>query len=348
MISLKCLFRKKKVKVCIITIGLILTSILLLISLEKYFTRKQNDIFLNYSKLVVINDYDILPNLQKIGNISNIKRVVAFKENNNYDIFKRASYRKYDNNGNLIDYSDNNEDKIMWEVLENDGLKDYILVYSDKEFNLNLKENEIVIGINHFWYTSYDKSYYDKIINRNIGFLYAEENIEFLIKNVLSTETSILIINNNLYENLLKTNKKIAYTAQVLSFKSQTQIKSSLKGLSDSENYIYSIMTFYENDAGNEVSNLYDLLDLLKLISYISVIIFIVTLIIITCSIIGDLRNDVVLNKKLGFSNFQIIVDIVKKIFLVYISGVMIAFVISYILIMVINCIFKINIYFSM
>lgn len=345
MITLKGFFRKKVTKIYLVTISLLLTVFLLLIGFISYFSYEQDSIFSNYSELVVINDYDLSKSLSNIDNIDNIKRVLAFRENKKYDVFTNSSYTIYDTNGNLVDSSTNTEKKIMWNVMEKEGLEDYILVFPDADFNLTLKENEIVIGINDFWYDSYDSSYYKDIINKKIGFLYNEENVEFTINDVLRVDTSILIVSKNLYDKLLDKNELFVYTANITSIKNQAKLKETLNNLSDSSNYISSIVTYYKNDASNTISSLYDLLDVLNLISYVSIAIFLIILIVIIRNIISDSKRNLILNKKIGFNNIQIKLDVFKKLIFTYIFSILISVINFGILGLIIKYNFEINLF---
>lgn len=345
MITLKGFFRKKVTKIYLVTISLLFTVFLLLIGFISYFSYEQDSIFSNYSELVVINDYDLSKSLSNIDNIDNIKRVLAFRENKKYDVFTNSSYTIYDTNGNLVDSSTNTEKKIMWNVMEKEGLEDYILVFPDADFNLTLKENEIVIGINDFWYDSYDSSYYKDIINKKIGFLYNEENIEFTINDVLRVDTSILIVSKNLYDKLLDKNELFVYTANITSIKNQAKLKETLNNLSDSSNYISSIVTYYKNDASNTISSLYDLLDVLNLISYVSIAIFLIILIVIIRNIISDSKRNLILNKKIGFNNIQIKLDVFKKLIFTYIFSILISVINFSILGLIIKYNFEINLF---
>ena len=199
MILLKSFFRKKVTKVYLIILCILIISYFLLSSLIVYFSDTQNEIYSKYSEIVVINNFDIYDKLSQIKDVKNIERILAFKENKDYKIFGDASYEIYDSNGNLVDSQHNEDNKIMWEVMEREQLEDYVIVYPASRYGYELKDDEIIIAINDFWYDSYEKSSYNKIINQKIGFFYNNQNIEFNICDVIKVNMSSLLISDNLY-----------------------------------------------------------------------------------------------------------------------------------------------------
>lgn len=342
-ILLKGFFRRKETKVYLVIISALLILLLLLIGFISYFSSKQNMIFSESSEVVVINDYDIFDKLKKVKNISNIKRILAFRENKNYDIFAEPYYYV---NGELINDGAGIDNKVAWAVMEKEGIDDFILVYSDADFDMHLDDDEIVIGLDDFWYDSYDKSFYDEMINKKIGFWYGDINLEFNINNVIRMDESILIISKSKYSELLDENKLFVYTADTKIYKYQTKLKKKLGYLSDSENYISVIVTCYKGDNSNIVSSLYDLLDILNLVCNLVIVIFLIVLVIILKNIINDSKDDMFLNRIIGFNKFQVRLDIFIKIFVTYIISILIS-IISFVLIsLVIKFIFDINLIF--
>lgn len=204
MILLKSFFRKKITKVYLIILCILIISYFLLSSLIVYFTDTQNEIYSKYSEIVVINNFDIYDELSQIKDVKNIERILAFKENKDYKIFVDANYEIYDSNGNLVDSQHNEDNKIMWEVMEREQLEDYVLVYPASRYGYELKDDEIIIAINDFWYDSYEKSSYNEIINQKIGFFYNNQNIEFNICDVIKVNMSSLLISDNLYNELIE------------------------------------------------------------------------------------------------------------------------------------------------
>ena len=343
MILLKSFFRKKITKVYLIILCILIISYFLLSSLIVYFTDTQNEIYSKYSEIVVINNFDIYDELNRIKDVKNIERVLAFKENKDYKIFIDANYEIYDSNGNLVDSQHNEDNKIMWEVMERDQLEDYVLVYPASRYGYELKDDEIIIAINDFWYDSYEKSSYNEIINQKIGFFYNNQNIEFNIRNVIKVNMSSLLISDNLYNELIEKKDLFVYTAKANSLKGESKVKQELKNISDEDSYIFSVASYYKDDASDRISSLYDLLDILKLASYLSIFVFLIVLFIIIKNIINDSRKNYLINRKLGFNKNQIKIEILKELLVLFMLSALISILCLMFLIILINAYFSIK-----
>lgn len=343
MILLKSFFRKKITKVYLIILCILIISYFLLSSLIVYFTDTQNEIYSKYSEIVVINNFDIYDELSQIKDVKNIERILAFKENKDYKIFVDANYEIYDSNGNLVDSQHNEDNKIMWEVMEREQLEDYVLVYPASRYGYELKDDEIIISINDFWYDSYEKSSYNEIINQKIGFFYNNQNIEFNICDVIKVNMSSLLISDNLYNELIEKKDLFVYTAKASSLKSESKIKQELKNISDEDSYIFSVASYYKGDASDRISSLYDLLDILKLASYLSIFVFLIVLFIIIKNIINDSKKNYLINRKLGFNKNQIKIEILKELLVLFMLSALISILCLMFLIILINAYFSIK-----
>lgn len=343
MILLKSFFRKKITKVYLIILCILIISYFLLSSLIVYFTDTQNEIYSKYSEIVVINNFDIYDELSQIKDVKNIERILAFKENKDYKIFVDANYEIYDSNGNLVDSQHNEDNKIMWEVMEREQLEDYVLVYPASRYGYELKDDEMIIAINDFWYDSYEKSSYNEIINQKIGFFYNNQNIEFNICDVIKVNMSSLLISDNLYNELIEKKDLFVYTAKASSLKSESKIKQELKNISDEDSYIFSVASYYKDDASDRISSLYDLLDILKLASYLSIFVFLIVLFIIIKNIINDSKKNYLINRKLGFNKNQIKIEILKELLVLFMLSALISILCLMFLIILINAYFSIK-----
>lgn len=343
MILLKSFFRKKVTKVYLIILCILIISYFLLSSLIVYFTDTQNEIYSKYSEIVVINNFDIYDKLSQIKDVKNIERILAFKENKDYKIFRDANYEIYDSNENLVDSQHNEGNKIMWEVMEREQLEDYVIVYPASRYGYELKDDEIIMAINDFWYDSYEKSSYNKIINQKIGFFYNNQNIEFNICDVIKVNMSSLLISDNLYNELIEKKDLFVYTAKASSLKSESKVKQELKEISNEDSYIFSVASYYKDDASDRISSLYDLLDILKLASYLSLFVFLIVLFIIIKNIINDSKKNYLINRKLGFNKNQIKIEILKELLVLFMLSALISILCLMFLIILINAYFSIK-----
>lgn len=343
MILLKSFFRKKVTKVYLIILCILIISYFLLSSLIVYFTDTQNEIYSKYSEIVVINNFDIYDKLSQIKDVKNIERILAFKENKDYKIFRDANYEIYDSNENLVDSQHNEGNKTMWEVMEREQLEDYVIVYPASRYGYELKDDEIIMAINDFWYDSYEKSSYNKIINQKIGFFYNNQNIEFNICDVIKVNMSSLLISDNLYNELIEKKDLFVYTAKASSLKSESKVKQELKEISNEDSYIFSVASYYKDDASDRISSLYDLLDILKLASYLSLFVFLIVLFIIIKNIISDSKKDYLIYRKLGFNKNQIKIEILKELLVLFMLSALISILCLMFLIILINAYFSIK-----
>lgn len=323
---IKSFLRQKVIKVYLIILSILITIAITLSSLTNYFSYIQNDIFQKNSKLIVVTEKDEYKNLVNIKEINNLKKALVFKENKSYNTF-----------------SDSKEDKIQWFTLETEKLKNYILVKPAKEFNLELSNDEIVIGLNSFWYDSYGNEIVNDLINQNIGFLYNNKNVEFSIKKVIPVDSSILIISDNLYKTMIKDQELYAYEGKIDSIKHEFLVNEKLKFIKDTESSAVSLSTFYKGDTSTEVCDLYDLLDLLTFISYIYLAILFIILIIIFKNILSDYKKNAILNRKIGYSNLKIKLETFKSLFLLFIFSIFISVFLYIIIICLSYLFFKIN-----
>lgn len=340
MITLKSFFRKKSSKIYLFILVVLLLAYFLFMSLIAYFTNMQDEIYSDYSEVVIINNQDIYDELVKIENLDNIKQSFAFEENKDYDVFTDASYRIFDNEGNLVDSHENVEDKVIWEVLEREQLDDFVIVLPARDFNYELRNDEIIIAITDFWFDSYDESYFTKMLNQKIGFIYLDDNIEFKILDVIRSDKSFLIISDDLYDKLINQKKLYVYTANITSMREESRIKNSLLDLVDND-AIVSVASYYKNDASDNLSELYDLIDILKLISYISIVVLLVIFLIIIKNVISDAKKNLMLDKKLGFTKIQIKIKVFEELATLLFFAFVISISIYFILIFFLNTFLK-------
>ena len=133
------------------------------------------------------------------------------------------------------------------------------------------------------------------------------------------------------------------YTAKASSLKSESKVKQELKEISNEDSYVFSVASYYKDDASNRISSLYDLLDILKLVSYLSLFVFLIILFIIIKNIINDSKKNYLINRKLGFNKNQIKIEILKELIILFMLSALISILCLMFLIILINAYFSIK-----
>ncbi len=344
MIILKSFYRKKTTKIYLVILSALLTAFVILISLITYFTNMQNDIYYKSSEIVIVNSENLYAELTKITNLTDINRTLVFEENKNYDIIITQNYTIQDVNGNIIDSFEGSHDsnKLTWVAMERGYLENYILVEPASNYNYELGNEEIIIGVSSSFYDIYISSY-DAMINKKIGFIFDDDNLEFKIINVVEADKSILIISDELYEEFINSGTQYAYTAKLSVFKEQTSTKTKLEGLSNNDSHMVYVGTDYINNNSNKISNLYDLLDILTLACYLAIILFLIIVFIVMKNIVNDFKQTILLNRKIGFNKVQIQIDLLKCLLTLYLFAVIFAILIFLLFVLFIYLFFSIN-----
>lgn len=219
----------------------------------------------------------------------------------------------------LNDYS-----KIDLEIIINYDLNGVIIYFDDK-----LKEDEVLIGLSNYDFIN-NQDLLEGKENKNIMFNYNNEKISLKIKKVINiNKLNGIIISKNLFDKLK--NNNYIYVSTILN---EDKISNLLNKYSvDESSIIYSLNA---NDALNE-KNIKDRIKNMTIMNYILIILFIIITLIVDYNVLYDLKNNMFIEKRLGFNKSQIKKNIFIKLLLLHFISFIISIIISIIIISAIN-----------
>ena len=167
--------------------------------------------------------------------------------------------------------------------------------------------------------------------------LYLFNNINFKIKKIEFKNHGSIIISNNLFNKLKQENNAHYYTVSFVS----ENIESNHEKIGTKEIDLSSIddLAYSENVKKN--------MNYVKYASIVCIVIFIIVIIVVNKNIISDLRNNMNLEVKLGYTNFQIKMNILKRLLLLHLLSFVIAIAISSIVILGMNIVSNMGIGFD-
>ena len=245
------------------------------------------------SFLYVESNYDIKNILKKCDDITNIERVLSFE---------------YGYVEGLADY-----------ILVDYELKN-ILVYP----NDVLENNEIIIGLSSLYYLN-NRNDLIGIIDTTARFVYLEDNLDFIINDVVDSGAyNKLYISESMFNDLV-TNNQYIYVANIKYEDKVYDIVTSLRGQIDGK------VSFLENltQEDSEIrENINDWLKQIRFISYIMITIFIILLLVISKNVVVDIKDNMFLEKRLGYNNWQIKFNVFKRLISLHMLSIIVAHII--------------------
>lgn len=308
---LKSFFRNKVTKIYLTIITVLLIAISFLFASINYLTRICNEEYQKGSLVYIESDKDILESLKSNTDIVNPNEIIKFD---------------YEDEG-LID---------KYYIFEYE-VNEKILVYADEENKYNLTDNEAVITLFGNNLSNQDKERYELYKNQSINFNFNASNINFKIKKIEFKNHGSIIISNNLFNKLKQENNAHYYTVSFVS----EDIESNHEKIGTKEIDLSSIddLAYSENVKKN--------MNYVKYASIVCIVIFIIVIIVVNKNIISDLRNNMNLEVKLGYTNFQIKMNILKRLLLLHLLSFVIAIAISSIVILGMNIVSNMGIGFD-
>lgn len=345
----KSFFRNRIVKIYIIILTIVISSLFVLSSFINYYQKLQDELFVNRNIIIATSKEDIYKKLAKIKNLTNVKKRAVLLPDKTYNIIVDSQYTLTDSSGNVLDeYKTDEKDyefKITWDKLFVSDF-DYILVSSsDDNRDYDLNDNEILIGLPTIW-KDYFSEYPEFYLNKNVGFKTTSgEQIEFKIIDLYESHFPQLIVSSALYDKLIKQQSFNTYIMNALSYSESNDIVKKINTFDDnSEFFGTTFECSYEGFESNTISSIDDLIGVLKLVSYIIVFIFVILIFIIIKNLLSDLNKNVQLEKKLGFSKKRIKINIAIRLLSLLIGSACLSLILSLIIVFAINCIFKLDI----
>lgn len=266
---LKSFFRKKNVKIYVTIITILYLAIFAINISSNYLIKVNNDDFKKRSLLYVNSSKDNIKLLSNEKYLEDIKRCLIFDYNDNliysYDL-------------NLYD------------------INNKTLVYKDIDHSKVLKENEIIINLNHTGYINIKDI--DELKNQTIKFEYQNKTLNLVIKDIVDSEIrSSIIVSSNLFNKLIN-DTNYCYVASISEEKQEGIIFHKL--YDDVQGKI-ELLTTDTSDSFDSRERIGKYINMLNIASVVACVVFIILLIVINRNIISDLDEILKLENFLGF-----------------------------------------------
>lgn len=311
---LKSFYRKKSVKIYITILSVVIVALFSINIANEYLNKVNNDYFEDVSLIYIESDKNIKENLDKYDDIKNVREVL------------------------LLEYVDTIIDKENLYIYELDYKT---IVFPDK----TLKDNEIIIGLSDTNYLL-QKSKINNFINKSLMFKYENKDIILKIKEVRDNKRrSELIISESLFNELYNSSKLKTYVANLKAGKGEGQIIHEL-----SEKFGIKIISL-TSETESEIEGFLKIEEYIKYLSianYLVTFILIVLIIIINKNIISDTKNNIKLEYKIGFKNYQIKLNLLKRLISLHLLNFAIALIFMFPILILVKMIFDIQINMSM
>ncbi|MDD2495132.1 MAG: hypothetical protein PHE29_08070 [Tissierellia bacterium] len=332
MLILKSFIRKKTTKIYIMIFCVICASIMTMFAFSNYYTKIIDELFQKNSLMIISSKTDYYKELKKSNPTQDVESIVLLKPNKKINTIK--SLPEYID-GVLVGNGEYNQDslsEISWNVLILPKF-DSVLVLSGSKYNISLQDNEVALGIREENYLGFQEDI-KVITGEQIGFYLEEKPVNFVINKFFSSQWPIILVSDNIYNQFIVQSQLHSYKALVNNDVESRKLIDEFKKTDTSKEFQAIVETTYNNEDGNSVERFIGLSQALTFISYVVIIIFVIIFVIIIKNIINDNKKNILLEKKIGYSNWQI----KKNIFLQLICFGLLSLIFSYILSIVLNC----------
>ncbi len=329
MILLKCFLRKKTTKIYLVIFSILLLSIITLSSFINYYSSVINKIYERTAYITIECKTDCYKEIKKYKSVVNIQPILLLKPNYEDNVLGRAGYQIMDQYGNILDSRDSEENlRINWDDFIFHYTKEYIMVISNDERNLNLDKNDIALGLPKTM-SSYDYFYKpleeikEDLIGDNISLYLDEQKHIFKIGTTYDTYFPEMTISSDKFNKLIK--------------KSNTYVRMERR-LEKLDNIIDVYRNQMYNEGDNEIDNrLGELIDILRIVSYLVIFAFSFAFITIIKNILSDESKDTKIYRLLGYSKNKIRILLCLKVISLNIVTLLITIILS----LTINSIFN-------
>lgn len=308
---LKSFFRKVSTKIYFIILFIAVFLICFLSLMVNYLDITKEEGYSKKSFVYVESEIDQLDKLKKDEDLKNIRQALRLK----YDDTLFMSH--------LLEYPQINEKTL---AIVDDG--DY-----------SLDNYEIIINFSKYYYDDVESNI-DDYIGKKLNFTFNEYPLSLKIKNIIKNDNlSFIIISKELCNELSTYGLTNSYIANIRN-----------------EEVIYDVNDRYANsillltESAEEAEQRYKLeeyIKYLKLATYGVSLVFIILIIIINKNIRADLEKSKILEYKLGYTNLQVKLNFLKRIFSLHLLVFLLVFIIILGLIIGCNLLFNVLVSYS-
>ena len=278
MILLKCFLRKKTTKIYLVIFSILLLSIITLSSFINYYSSVINKIYERTAYITIECKTDCYKEIKKYKSVVHIQPILLLKPNYEDNVLGRAGYQIMDQHGNILDSRAPEENlRINWDDFIFHYTKEYIMVISNDERNLNLDKNDIALGLPKIM-SSYDYFYKpleeikEDLIGDDISLYLDEQKHVFKIGTTYDTYFPEMTISSDKFNKLIKKSNTYAYKLITNDKEEAIRMERRLEKL---DNIIDVYRNQMYNEGDNEIDNrLGELIDILRIVSYLVIFAF--------------------------------------------------------------------------
>lgn len=331
----KSFFRTKRTIIYLLIFCIVIFSIICLKSFINYFDEVVNEYYQTNSFISFISNYKYLEDLNLIDNISNYEIGIMMVPNYDCETLKRS------------DMIDNNDGFLVSDILWDNFLIDdyYVPVYSSNDYSQNVIENGAILMLPFDSLNTSQKENVENIIGREIiiNSLDGTESFTFIINKVVDSPISTLIISDEEYNKIAMDGaNKYAYRVYVSNYNEQDLTRLEIMKL----NYDLSFGVVIKSRGITYAKNIISLILFLRFGGMLLLAILIIIFAIICNNVLKDEKKNIYIERIIGFNKKQVKLCLLLNMFLLINASIFISFVLSDIIILLINGIFNLNIIF--
>ncbi len=319
---IRSFFRKTTTRIYILLLSVIITVVGLLNSYNIYIEENIDKIYHASNLLIITTKEDNFENIINDERIDSVREALEFHPT--------ESDRILENDPNI-------NNPLTWESLAYYSYNT-VLAFSDK--NSNLKNNEILLGIDSVQYEN-SKSIIEKYKGKKIKTLFMEQEYEFIIKDVFDASLHPeFIISNKMFNALMTRKDSNIYTAKLKRLKDENDINkdySKLKKYDDDTIRVGVSCNSYRDISCEKLNDYQTQLKGIRTITTLLYLAFIAMYIIISKNIINDLDINSKLEAILGYKKCELKINMFKRIFSMTIINYMLSIILSIALTSVLN-----------
>ena len=287
-LQLKAFFRSKYVKIYIVIFVTVFVTLTLLYDFYKYYFEIRLNIYQLNTYFIVNSKDNIIDTLKQNDNIINIEKVILFKdgENNFGDRFGIEWF-------NLLDSG--NEFLVGKKINKKEKLKSGEAILTISKQNLEVFPEIYQIG------------------GQKISLKVADKTYDFEVKNIEESNFSSIFISNDDYNNITDSIQSFSYVFDLNNYDEIDTVYNTLLDM-DNINDINYIENYDSEKTFNTLEELKPTIELLKYACIIYSVIIFILLIMLDKEMIKKEIIHMRLERKLGYSKWQVKKCIVIKL----------------------------------
>ena len=311
---LKSFFRKKSTKIYITILMVLFISLFTLNAFISCLRRMSQEAYMETSFVFVESEEDSRDILKSDKYVENI--------NTTY----RVDYESGAINSNLIEYYELDYKSIFLPASTIDRV---------------IAHDEIIVGISSTDYILNEREF-PNYLESILTFLDDEERLELRVADIIDTGLqNRLYISDSLFDELVESSDTYAYLININDESRESKIIANL-----AENIDGDVLSLVSEPMSNTEMRieLETYLNYLSIANYVIMGIFIIVIIIVNKNLISDLEFNNKLEHRLGYNNFQIKINVIKRLLALHILVFIISTILSIPLLLFLGNLFELTI----